>query len=49
MTSQNMPWEDRPQGCKQPMWRFSQNPIIDRYQIPCSKTNINSAGLTYGD
>ena len=49
MTSQNMPWEDRPQGCKQPMWRFSQNPIIDRYQIPCSNSIFNSAVVPFGD
>ena len=26
----NMPWEDRPQGCKAPLWRYSANPVIPR-------------------
>ena len=30
----NIPWEDRPAGCKEVVWRSSQNPIIDRYHIP---------------
>ena len=30
----NMPWEDRPAGCTDVMWRYSKNPVIGRYQIP---------------
>ena len=26
-----MPWEERPAGCKDVMWRYSENPVIDRY------------------
>ena len=29
----NMPWEDRPAGCTDVMWRYSKNPVIGRYQI----------------
>ena len=28
-----MPWEERPAGCKDVMWRYSENPVIDRYHI----------------
>ena len=37
-----LPWEDRPQGCKDVMWRYSQNPIIHRYDIPTSNSIFNS-------
>ena len=23
-----MPWEERPAGCKDVMWRYSENPVI---------------------
>ena len=26
----NFPWEERPEGCKDVMWRYSQNPVIGR-------------------
>ena len=38
-----MPWEERPEGCKDVMWRYSQNPVIDRYAIPTSNSIFNSA------
>ena len=24
----NMPWEDRPEGCTDVMWRYSKNPVF---------------------
>ena len=33
-----MPWEDRPAGCADVMWRYSKNPVIDRYHIPSSNS-----------
>ena len=39
-----MPWEDRPAGCADVMWRYSKNPVIDRYHIPSSNSN-NSAEM----
>ena len=27
----NMPWEERPAGCTDAMWRYSKNPVIGRY------------------
>ncbi len=44
-----MPWEERPAGCTDVMWRFSQNPIIGRYQIPCANSIFNSAVVPFGD
>ena len=32
----NMPWEDRPEGCKKVMWRYSANPVIPRDLLPDS-------------
>ena len=25
-----MPWEDRPEGCSDVLWRYSANPVIPR-------------------
>ena len=30
----NMPWEERPAGCTDVMWRYSKNTVIGRYHIP---------------
>ena len=45
----NIPWEDRPQNSNVPLWRFSQNPIIERNQLPDSNSIFNSAVVTYKD
>ena len=45
----NMPWEDRPEGCTDVMWRYSKNPVIGRYQIPSSNSIFNSAVVPFGD
>ena len=34
----NMPWEERPEGCTDVMWRYSKNPVIGRYHIPTSNS-----------
>ena len=41
--AQKLPWEERPQGSKDVMWRYSHNPIIGRYDIPTSNSIFNSA------
>jgi beta-1,4-mannooligosaccharide/beta-1,4-mannosyl-N-acetylglucosamine phosphorylase len=41
----NIPWEDKPDGCKDVVWRFSKNPIIDWNPIPCAARIFNSAVL----
>ena len=28
--AKNIPWQDRPEGCKDIVWRYSENPVIDR-------------------
>ena len=39
----NIPWEDKPAGCSDPVWRYSANPIIPRDLLPCSNSIFNSA------
>lgn len=43
----NIPWEDRPEGCKDVIWRFSQNPIIPRDLLPNSNSIFNSAVVPF--
>ena len=38
-----IPWEDRPAGCSDVVWRYSKNPIVERDQIPGSNSIFNSA------
>ena len=33
MNKIQIPWEERPVGCTDVMWRYSQNPVIGRYNI----------------
>ncbi len=50
MVSKNViPWEERPEGCKDVVWRYSQNPIIGRYDTPTSNSIFNSAVVPYED
>jgi len=45
----NMPWEERPAGCKQVLWRYSKNPIIDWNPTADVARVFNSAVVPYGD
>ncbi len=45
----NLPWEDKPAGCAEPVWRYSRNPIIGRHAIPTSNSVFNSAVVKFGD
>ena len=47
--AKNIPWQDRPEGCKDVVWRYSENPVIDRYSIPSSNSIFNSAVVPFGD
>ena len=49
MTKTQIPWEERPEGCNDPMWRSSRNPIIGRYALPTSNSVFNSAVVPFGD
>ena len=39
----DMPWEDRPEGSKEVLWRYSKNPVIPRDILPTSNSVFNSA------
>lgn len=45
----NIPWQEKPQGLNAPVWRYSQNPIIERHAIPSSNSVFNSAVVPFGD
>lgn len=45
----NIPWEDKPKGSKEVIWRYSKNPIISRYQTKVSNSIFNSAVVPYKD
>ena len=34
----NIPWENKPEGCNDVVWRYSANPIVQRDAIPCSNS-----------
>jgi beta-1,4-mannooligosaccharide/beta-1,4-mannosyl-N-acetylglucosamine phosphorylase len=42
-----LPWEDRPQGCSDVVWRYTVNPIIPRNLIPSSNSIFNSAVVPF--
>lgn len=43
----NIPWQDRPDGCSDVMWRWQNNPIIQRDALPCSNSIFNSAVIPF--
>ena len=43
----NIPWEERPEGCTDVMWRYSGNPVINRDAIPCANSIFNSAVVPF--
>ena len=43
----NIPWEDRPSGCSDPIWRSTRNPIIPRDRLPTSNSVFNSAAVPH--
>ncbi|MDQ8204608.1 glycoside hydrolase family 130 protein [Pelagicoccus sp. SDUM812003] len=45
----NLPWEERPAGSSDVMWRYSANPIIGWNPIPSGARAYNSAVVPYGD
>lgn len=42
-----IPWEDRPAGNTDVLWRYSRNPIIPRDLIPTSNSIFNSAVVPF--
>ena len=45
----SFPWQDKPISSLDVMWRFCENPIIDRYAIPSSNSIFNSAVVPFKD
>lgn len=45
----NIPWEEKPAGCQDVVWRSQRNPIIPRDLIPTSNSILNSAVVPFGD
>ena len=43
----DMPWEERPAGSKEVMWRYSANPIIGRDALSTSNSVFNSAVVPF--
>ena len=43
----NMPWQDRPADCAGPIWRYTENPIINRNPIDGVARIFNSAVTPY--
>ncbi len=39
----NIPWQEKPEGCNDVVWRYSQNPILDWNPIPRAARIFNSA------
>lgn len=44
-----IPWEDKPEGTHDIVWRFSGNPIIRRDLLPFSNSIFNSAVVPFDD
>lgn len=43
----NLPWQDCPKGSQDPVWRYENNPIINRHAIPASNSIFNSAVVPF--
>ncbi|MEM9414151.1 MAG: glycoside hydrolase family 130 protein [Planctomycetota bacterium] len=43
----HMPWEDKPAGCADPVWRYSGNPIVTRDDKPGCNSIFNSAAIAF--
>lgn len=42
-----IPWQEKPRGCIDPVWRYSENPIIPRDAIPSANSVFNSAVVRF--
>ncbi len=45
----NLPWQDKPQGYTDPVWRYTNNPIIGRNGNKRSNSVFNSAVVPFKD
>lgn len=46
---ESIPWEEKPSACNEPIWRYSNNPILKRNVIPSSNSVFNSAVVPFKD
>jgi beta-1,4-mannooligosaccharide/beta-1,4-mannosyl-N-acetylglucosamine phosphorylase len=44
----NIPWEERPRGSRDALWRSARNPIITRDDVPGANSIFNSAVVPFG-
>ena len=45
----NIPWEEKPPGCSDVVWRSGRNPILPRDLLPDSNSIFNSAVVPFED
>ncbi|MDR2044636.1 MAG: glycoside hydrolase family 130 protein [Clostridium sp.] len=45
----DLPWQEKPQGCTLPVWRYTHNPIIGSFNVPSVNSIFNSAVVKYQD
>ncbi len=45
----NIPWQEKPEGYRYPVWRYTGNPIITRDNLYFANSIFNSAVLPYKD
>ena len=43
----NIPWQEKPKGCTDVIWRYSANPVIRRNHLPTSNSIFNSAVVPF--
>lgn len=43
----NLPWQDKPKGCSDVIWRYDANPVVPRNAIPTSNSIFNSAVVPF--
>lgn len=44
-----IPWQERPANSKEVLWRYTENPIVDRSAVPNTNSIFNSAVVHYKD
>lgn len=44
-----IPWQERPANSKEVLWRYTENPIVDRSAVPNANSIFNSAVVPYKD
>ena len=45
----NIPWQDKPANLNAPVWRYTENPIINRHDQKNSNSIFNSAVVPFED